>query len=152
MNPPSPVLAVVVAALLATSCASESNADIGPVREAVDALDSAQSDLRQRLTELETALSAIATGGEQTDVPATGLLDQLATLQDLVTQLETELGQEVIDRTEDSAEANATFAAIQDLIADVQRDIDDLIASLQTLREEHDLLVSRFDRHLADHS
>ncbi len=149
MRPTFPAI-LLAGALTLSACGGGSDVDLGPVREAIDALDTAQGDLRSRMSDIEQSLNVIGASDGDDDA-ASSILEQLATLETSLEELRTELTQLGIDREAGDTELRDLVAEVEATLNGVSTTLSTLRNELAELREDHELLKQRFERHLQDH-
>ncbi len=149
----TPTILLVSAALALSACGGGEQVDLEPVNSAIEALDNAQGDLRSRMSDIETSLTALgAADGSDDALAASGLLEQLAELESAVEQLRTDLAQQGMDAETARGELSALVASLEATINGVTTTLSTLRNDIARLREDHDVLKQRFERHLQDHN
>lgn len=143
---------LAVAALGLSACGNGDEVDLQPIQDAVDALDDAQADLRSRMSEIEQSLTVIGASNGEDDGSAAGVLEQLATLQEGIDALRTDLTQLGLDVESSDTEVRDLIAQLEATLNGVSTTITTLRNDLASLREDHELLRQRFERHLQDHN
>ncbi len=147
----TPTILLLSASLALSACGGGETADLEPVNTAIEALDSAQGDLRSRMSDIEQSLTALgAADGSEEALAASGLLEQLAELETAVAELRDELATQGTDAETARGELRTLIADLEATINGVTTTLTGLRNDIARLREDHDLLKQRFERHLQD--
>ncbi len=144
---------LLAGALTLTACGGGDQVDLEPVQQAIDALDSAQGDLRTRMSDIEQSLAALSdVSGDGENVAATGLLERLDALDEALQGLRDEFDQYLLDAADKDAELESLIADLEATLNGVTTTLSGLRTDISNLREDHELLKQRFERHLQDHN
>lgn len=148
-----PISAALLAALLlsATACGGGESVDLGPVNEAIDVIETAQGDLRTRMSDIESSVTALGSASGDPEAAA-GLLEQLDSLELMITTLQAEFDQYVIDDAAAAEELRGLLASLESTLAGVTTSLSSIRSDISDLREDHELLKQRFERHLQDNN
>ncbi len=136
----------LVGALLLGAC---SGGDGGPgtaqLQADLDAQARAQESLRARIGELEDRLTA-ATADTGED-PTAGLTERIDELTTRIEDVSRALDEAETAREDAQAETLASLSALDAAITELRGTLDELSTELTKLREDHELLVRRFENH-----
>lgn len=147
MTPSRLLTATLTSALLLSACGGD-DADVSRFQDDLDAQAQAQTALRDRIADLETALGAVGSDDEQL---LAGLDERLTALETTLSDLTTRLDEERTAREDGDAEQLAALTNLESVLQTVQTTLDTLREELQLLADDHALLRTQFENHVEDH-
>lgn len=143
---------LLVGATALSACGGGDQVDLDPLRQSVEALDSAQGDLRSRMSDIEQSLTALgAADGSEDALAASGLLDQIDQIEQAVASIRADFDQFVVDDGQVDEELRGLIADLEATLNGVTTTLSGIRDDIANLREDHELLKQRFERHLQDH-
>lgn len=144
MRPLHRALTLLLAAVLLAGCSGPDD-ELRRVTEQLEAHETAQSNLRSRLGELEEEL---ATATAPRDDPATEALDErIGELETRLADLARRLDDAQVTREDERAETLAALSSLESAISQLRGRIEELSTELTRLDEDVQLLQRRFENH-----
>lgn len=142
------VTAALLLGLVAVGC---SGADTGVIEQDLEAQAQAQSDLRQRITDLETSIQALSgeSGSGQQELRT--VADRLTDLEEALDSLSTLLSEEKAARASELAAAGEARGALDTRLDRVESQLGSIAADLQRLENMISALTARLDQHEDGH-
>lgn len=142
------VTMTVLGALVVAAC--QGSGDVGQVREDLDTQAEAQQALRERIRGIEGRLDELQAPDGTGDALA-AVQERLDAVEQTAAGLAGRLDDERLAREDRDAGLSSALSDLQQTMLAVQGRLEELNVELQRLREEHELLLERFDRHAATH-
>lgn len=140
------VAAVAAAALVGVAC--DGSGDVARFQEDLDTQAQAQQNLRDRMAAVERRLDELQAPGN-TEQALAALQERLGELEQTVADVAGRLDDERLAREDRDATLSAALSDLQETLVAVQARLEEQAAELRLLREDHDLLVDRFEEHVA---
>jgi chromosome segregation ATPase len=144
-SPAHVTVALALTAGLLGACASGGDdRTVAQLQEDLDVQAEAQGALRDRIAELEDALAtAAAAEGDETG----RLEDRIEEVAGRIGDLSRQLGAAETAREDQQAEDLAALSSLETAVSELRAELERLDTELVKLREDHELLIRRFEDH-----
>lgn len=141
----------LIALLLAASVATACGTDLGRVEQDLEAQAQAQTDLRQRLGDLEERLNSISgeSGSGQQELRTVS--QRLGDLEESLDQLSTLISEERAAREAADGAANDERATLDGRLDSLESEVASIQDAINTLRAAITALQQRMDNHESGH-
>lgn len=144
-SPAHVTVALALTAGLLGACASGGDdRTVAQLQEDLDVQAEAQGALRDRIAELEDAL---ATAAAAEDDEAGRLEDRIEEVASRIGDLSRQLGAAETAREDQQAEDLAALSSLETAVSELRAELERLDTELVKLREDHELLIRRFEDH-----
>lgn len=149
-----PSLAALLAATTLTlaACSGGDTVDLGPVRESIDLIESAQEDLRSRMTGIEDSVTALGSTSGGDPEAAAELIARLDTIEQALNELQSTFSQFQLDTDATETELRDLLAQLDSTLSGVTTSLASIRTDLADARSRLNSLEAQFEEHERSHN